>query len=206
MTEQNPSDHLPAKRSTSRGLWLFAIILIVGAAVDLVTKEVVFDRYQIEIRRVGEQLLAVAQRPLEEVVLIPGCFSIRPSINTGAVFGVFAGQVGWLGVLSALAILAILIILIRTEDRSIPFQLALGLISAGAVGNLWDRLVLGGVRDFLDFYVNDMHWPTFNFADTWICIGVGILALLEIIQWKREVAAGGVETENLATSEEKPKN
>jgi signal peptidase II len=187
-------------------LWIFGVILVVGAAADLVTKSMVFSRFQIEIRRVGEQLLAVAPGPLEGGVLIPGCFSIRPSINTGAVFGVFAGQVGWLGVLSALAILAILIILIRTEDRSVLFLVAMGLVSAGAVGNLWDRLMLGGVRDFLDFYVWDMHWPTFNLADSWICIGVGILVLLEILQWSAKSGCGEDEPESLSSPEKVPKS
>jgi len=56
-------------------------------------------------------------------------------------------------------------------------QIALTLILSGAAGNLIDRIYLGVVRDFIDFHWYDIHWPAFNFADTSICIGTGLLIL-----------------------------
>jgi lipoprotein signal peptidase len=53
---------------------------------------------------------------------------------------------------------------------------ALGLILGGTVGNLYDRLVFGGVRDFMYFHRNSFEWPVFNIADC--CLVVGAVLLL----------------------------
>jgi signal peptidase II len=63
----------------------------------------------------------------------------------------------------------------------------LTLITAGAVGNLVDRIRLGSVVDFLDVYVGKYHWPPFNVADAWITVGA-VLFALEMIRAKK----GGV--------------
>lgn len=58
-------------------------------------------------------------------------------------------------------------------------QVALGLMNAGILGNLYDRLFNEGrVRDFIDVYVGSYHWPTFNVADSLLCIGVGLMLIL----------------------------
>ena len=56
----------------------------------------------------------------------------------------------------------------------------LGLIIGGAIGNVIDRIRVGAVMDFLDFHYNIYHWPAFNLADTFICIGAVVLIFLEI--------------------------
>jgi signal peptidase II len=57
--------------------------------------------------------------------------------------------------------------------------IAVSCINAGIIGNLYDRFFNEGrVRDFIDVYVGSYHWPTFNVADSLLCIGVGILLLL----------------------------
>ncbi len=48
-------------------------------------------------------------------------------------------------------------------------------IIGGAVGNLIDRIFLGSVVDFLDFYYKNHHWPAFNFADTFISVGIALI-------------------------------
>uniref|UniRef100_UPI0013D192A0 signal peptidase II n=1 Tax=Klebsiella pneumoniae TaxID=573 RepID=UPI0013D192A0 len=50
-------------------------------------------------------------------------------------------------------------------------------IIGGALGNLSDRLIHGFVIDFLDFFVGDWLWPTFNFADVSICLGAGLIII-----------------------------
>lgn len=54
---------------------------------------------------------------------------------------------------------------------------ALGIVLAGAGGNLWDRIFHHSVRDFIDVHIKNYHWPTFNVADILICVGVGLLIL-----------------------------
>jgi signal peptidase II len=61
--------------------------------------------------------------------------------------------------------------------QQIAFSLGLSLILGGAIGNLWDRLVLGHVVDFLDFHAAGYHWPAFNAADSGITVGAVILIL-----------------------------
>jgi signal peptidase II len=64
---------------------------------------------------------------------------------------------------------------------------ALSLILGGAAGNVFDRILWGRVTDFLEFYIGDYHWPTFNLADSAIVIGSGLL-LLELLRPKRQAA------------------
>ena len=67
-----------------------------------------------------------------------------------------------------------------SHDKSKPYLFPLALITSGAFGNLWDRLFFNGVRDFLDFNLGFMQWPTFNLADVFIVIGVISYCLIEL--------------------------
>ena len=66
------------------------------------------------------------------------------------------------------------------------------MILAGAIGNLIDRLFLGEVVDFLDFMIGDLHWYVFNFADSFVTIGMGIILYDAIIlEKKRQAISNG---------------
>ncbi|MCE1782464.1 signal peptidase II, partial [Enterobacter hormaechei] len=65
----------------------------------------------------------------------------------------------------------------RQKLRNIAYALVIG----GALGNLFDRLVHGFVVDFIDFYVGEWHWPTFNIADSAICIGAALIIIESFI-------------------------
>jgi signal peptidase II len=96
--------------------------------------------------------------------------------NTGAAFGFLADASGWqwwLFVLIAVAVTAgVLYWLWKSTSLHAYTAAALSLILAGALGNLFDRLVYGYVIDFMDFHYEGYHWPAFNVADSAICIGV----------------------------------
>ena len=64
-------------------------------------------------------------------------------------------------------------------------QLPLAFIVGGAMGNLVDRVRFGAVVDFLDFHIGGYHWPAFNVADVFICLGVGLYILNWIIARRR---------------------
>jgi signal peptidase II len=75
-----------------------------------------------------------------------------------------------------------IIYLLRRHEADKLFCTALSLILGGAVGNLWDRLTLGHVVDFLDFYIGTYHWPAFNVADSAIFVGAMLLVLQSFLQ------------------------
>ena len=105
---------------------------------------------------------------------------VLPRVNHGALFGLGGGHKGganlFFAVLSALAAVGILVWGLRgppARDRLLSF--ALGLILGGTLGNFYDRVVFGGVRDFLYFY--KIEWPVFNYADCTLVAGGALLLL-----------------------------
>nr|WP_208123249.1 signal peptidase II [Facilibium subflavum] len=79
----------------------------------------------------------------------------------------------------AIAVSAVIIIwLIRLPRNKNITALSLALILGGALGNLYDRLYHGYVIDFLDFHINQYHWPAFNIADSAICVGAAVLIII----------------------------
>lgn len=113
----------------------------------------------------------------QSVELIPGFFNLTYIRNTGAAWGMFSGQ----NLTLALLALAMLVALVLFRRKILPpgalHRVALGLLCGGIAGNLFDRLRLDYVTDYLDFYIGTWHWPAFNIADSAICIGVGIYLL-----------------------------
>ena len=114
----------------------------------------------------------------ETVVLVPGFLSFVRRLNDGAAFSMAAGQRVFLVSISAVALVVIFGIFFFGGKRSRLVTVSLGLFAAGVAGNFYDRAFLGGkVRDFIDVYVGQHHWPTFNVADSFITIGVIILII-----------------------------
>ncbi len=121
--------------------------------------------------------------------VIPGFFNLVHVLNKGAAFG-FLNEVeaAWrpyffLGA-TALAIVLILHLLRTVPREDTVLFTALGLILGGAVGNLADRIRLGEVIDFLDFYIGKYHWPAFNVADMAISVG-SVLLLVSVYRNRR---------------------
>jgi lipoprotein signal peptidase len=105
---------------------------------------------------------------------------MMPRVNHGALWGIGGGQKGaangFFAGVSALAAVSILVWGLRRGPASERWlSAALGLILGGTIGNLYDRLVFGGVRDFLHFtYV---EFPVFNIADSCLVVGACLLLL-----------------------------
>jgi signal peptidase II len=117
-----------------------------------------------------------------EIPIIPGFFSLVHASNTGAAFSMFTGNNLFFIGLASVALAVILFLLIRDPTARTPRQrltnitkISLGLLAAGIVGNLTDRILRGAVTDFLHFYVREYAWPSFNVADSCICIAAGLL-------------------------------
>lgn len=112
--------------------------------------------------------------------VIPGFFDIVRSQNPGVAFGLFSDSTSHLrtGLLIAFSLIAVGVlgaILWRIERLDRLTAIGLSLIFGGALGNVFDRITMGMVTDFLDFYVGRLHWYTFNLADSAICVGASLL-------------------------------
>lgn len=119
----------------------------------------------------------------QEREIIPGFFKFVHWRNTGAAWSFWSGNNEMLAIISLLALLLLFIYREHFDTRNLLGQAALGLIFGGITGNLIDRLYHRNVIDFLRFYINqrggaEIGFPAFNFADTAICTGVGLLFLL----------------------------
>lgn len=109
--------------------------------------------------------------------VIDGLFNLTYVRNTGAAWGILGGQNTSLTLLSLVMLLLMIMFRRSFLGDTWEHRLALGLMIGGIVGNLLDRVRLGWVTDFFDFYVKGWHWPAFNIADAAICTGVGIYIL-----------------------------
>lgn len=105
-------------------------------------------------------------------------FNLVLTYNPGAAFSFLSEQPGWqrwfLSGIAGSAALVIIFLLHKYRQEKL-FCLSLSLILGGALGNLYDRITLGHVVDFLDFYIGNYHWPAFNIADSAIFIGAALM-------------------------------
>jgi signal peptidase II len=129
--------------------------------------------------------------------VIPGLLRLTHVRNTGVAFGLFAANDNTLRVilLTALGLLALGFVLYYyavVPAREKQLLLGLSLVIGGAVGNLVDRILNGGVTDFIDFYYGTYHWHTFNVADSAITVGIGLLILGSFFGEKAEESSDPV--------------
>jgi len=113
-----------------------------------------------------------------DVVRVAPFFNVILTHNTGAAFSFLAGACGWqrwFFTAVAIVISIALVVMLRRPHRDLLVPLALALVLGGALGNLWDRLMLGHVVDFLQFHAGGYYWPAFNVADSAITVGVALL-------------------------------
>jgi signal peptidase II len=110
--------------------------------------------------------------PYAGIEVIPNFFYLVHVGNTGAAWSMFSGKSVFLALLACVTLLAIYVWRRALGLRARITQIAFGLLCGGILGNLVDRLLHGHVIDFLDFHFGSYVYPTFNVADSGICIGV----------------------------------
>nr|VFJ87981.1 MAG: signal peptidase II Aspartic peptidase. MEROPS family A08 [Candidatus Kentron sp. H]VFJ89958.1 MAG: signal peptidase II Aspartic peptidase. MEROPS family A08 [Candidatus Kentron sp. H] len=167
----SPDHQPPTERPTPITPWLIGAALIV-----------ILDR--------GSKYLAEAMLTPHVPVSILPFFNFTLTYNPGAAFS-FLGDAGgwqrWLFVGLSIVISIVLVSWLRGTPRGqVLLPSALTLVLGGALGNLWDRLALGAVVDFIDLHYQGWHWPTFNVADSAITVG----ALLLFITLTRQGGGG----------------
>jgi len=135
------------------------------------------------------QTKAAAVRALQgkpPIILVNGVLELLYVQNTGAAFSLLENA-QWLFILIAVAaVLLISVFLIRLPKtkRYQPLHILLTFISAGAVGNLIDRIQLGYVRDFIYFSIID--FPVFNVADIYVTASTALLVILVLFYYREE--------------------
>jgi signal peptidase II len=128
------------------------------------------------------KLLVLQRIPLHATItVIPGLLNLTHVRNTGAAFGMlnahdFAYKPLVVVALAVLALVGILWYAKKFAGDAWPSRFGFVLIVAGAVGNLIDRMTLGYVVDFVDFYVGGWHFWAFNVADAAITVGATLFA------------------------------
>jgi len=155
----------------------FFIITAVIVLVDQVTKFWAFE----------------SLKPVIMIEVIPGLFRLTYATNRGVAFSLFAdSEMNVRLIFAAISTIAALVVigyLVFTPAEKVLTRFSLSLLLAGIIGNLIDRVRLGEVIDFLDFHIGDSYtWPTFNIADSAICIGAVLLAL-EMIREERSASS-----------------
>jgi signal peptidase II len=113
-----------------------------------------------------------------EVKEITPFFNLVLMHNTGAAFSLLAGAGGWqrwFFTVVAIAISAAIVYTLSRNAGNPTLCVSLSLVLGGALGNLYDRLTLGHVVDFVQLHAAGYYWPAFNVADSAITVGVAIL-------------------------------
>jgi signal peptidase II len=144
--------------------------------------------------QVSKAIVVRSMRLGQSIPIVPGYVDLTFVLNPGAAFSLFATLPDWVRnpLFIGISIAAtVLIVVYRTrylQDNRLA-SASLGLILGGAIGNLIDRVRFGVVVDFLDAHVHQYHWPVFNVADSAISVGVTLLLLEMLLEWRRGKAS-----------------
>jgi len=160
-------------RAICSGSWLVLIIVI----VDQVSKFL------------AEEFLVFHQ----PVAILP-YLNFTLAYNTGAAFSFLNQAGGWQNTffiaVAVLISIVLLVILYNTQRKQLQFSIALWLVLGGAIGNIIDRIRLQKVVDFIDFYIGQWHFATFNIADMAISIGAFLLIMdalnIHLIKYRKK--------------------
>lgn len=159
-----------ASYSALKWLWLSVLIIV----LDLSTKAIATH-------------YLVLHQP---VPVFPG-FNWTLMHNTGAAFSFLSDASGWqrwfFAIISIVVSIGITVWLKRLQSSQIWLAVSLALILGGALGNVWDRLTLGYVVDFIQVYYDRWYWPAFNVADSAISVGAAMLIIDSLRSHKPDV-------------------
>ena len=188
-------------RSRPDGLSILFFVCVMGVMLgcDLITKRLAFDSVagRPVVLQPGSADPRIAIPEHEQVVMIPHVLSLKLTANTGAIFGLGKGA-RWVFIAMTVVAAAVILGMFWQSDRRDGWlHLSLGMILAGAMGNLYDRIRYHAVRDLLYLFPDvelpfGLTWPNgsnllypwiFNIADTALVLGVSLMAWL---MWRRQ--------------------
>jgi signal peptidase II len=134
--------------------------IVFGFLVDFLSKKYIIEHFS-----------------LHERIHVTSFFNIVHVRNHGVSFGMFSGKFSPY-MFAGLTSLVVLYLVYCLWNACKPLEkIGYNLVITGALGNIYDRIMLGSVVDFLDFHAFGKHWPAFNVADILICVGVFVLLI-----------------------------
>ena len=181
------------------------LVVALGLGLDLFTKVWAFRTLMYERLTLPDGWVQVQSRTY---AFLPGWLHFHVTANQGAVFGVGQGN-RWLFVAVSVAAIAFLVYLFATSaPRQRVYQVIVGMLLAGVLGNLYDRLVFGYVRDMIymlpgrtwpqwlaNMLPSSWQWPRgpvfpwiFNVADALLCTGVALMLVYSLYLWWKDPA------------------
>ena len=126
--------------------------------------------------QVSKILIRINMSLYESIPVITNFFNLTYVTNDGMAFGInFPFGIYIFSTISLIFTIFLFWYLWTIKDSGIVIRTGVALIIAGAIGNLIDRIFLGSVVDFLDFMIGSYHWYVFNFADSYVTIGMGFI-------------------------------
>jgi len=160
--------------------WLWYGLAVLIIAVDQISKRVISDNMD-----------------LGSSVTFTSFFKFTLLHNHGAAFSFLSDASGWqryfLGILAVSVSIGLIVWLARIPKQKLWEPIALALVLGGALGNLYDRVALGYVVDFIVVHYQDYYWPAFNVADMGISCGA-VMLVIDALRSKAHLPARGSET------------
>ncbi|MBI1367469.1 MAG: hypothetical protein GC162_02320 [Planctomycetes bacterium] len=187
---------------------LFVLVCVAALAIDLGIKHWAFEVFPPDGVDIPAVLAGREGIPDKSAAIVPGVLAIKLTLNQGAVFGMAQGQ-RWFFILATFIALGVVGYFFSTTTADQSFvHIALALILAGALGNLYDRLMYAAVRDMFWLLPGVMlpfgwRWPNshtsdiypwlFNAADAYLLVGI-VMILIRSLFTPKKPAHGGGET------------
>lgn len=149
-------------------MFLWIAIMVLAVFLDQLTK----------------YLTILFLKPVDTLPIIEDVLHLTYVENTGAAFGMMKNQRWLFMIVSTVAIIALLIYLFKKKTQPKLENLAIAFIVGGGIGNMIDRVLLGYVVDMIDFRL--INFAVFNVADSFVCVGAGLLMLYIILSGVKE--------------------
>jgi signal peptidase II len=120
--------------------------------------------------------------------VIPNVLSVHYSENTGAAWSIMAGKVEFLAVMSVLFLAVLIFFSYKFNEKTYFYSIAYSFIIGGALGNLFDRILFGYVRDFIKAdFITFTNFPIFNFADSFLVFGVILFCIFVLFIYPKKL-------------------
>lgn len=154
-------------------IFISFFIFVVGLSIDQLTKNYAINTIQ--------NLEKKTNYMHRHIPIFKG-FNLVLVHNKGISFGIFNNNniITKYILFCIIIIITLYILYLIFKSKTIYENIPYSMIFTGAIGNIIDRIRYGSVVDFLDFYIMDYHWPSFNIADSFVVLGVFLIIIFDI--------------------------